>query len=67
MKESDPLRGHCVSCESFRPSYERGAGVCNSSAYFKLKTGKPFGRGAPEGPSVQVGKLDGCKFWRGAW
>lgn len=67
MKQDDPLRGHCVSCANFRPGYQRGVGACSSSDYFKLKTGHSFRRGAPEGPSVEVRKLDGCKFWMGAW
>lgn len=69
MKTNNDFHGKCVSCNSFRNSAKGGGYrycVGNSQA-FREMTGKRFSRGAPEGPSFQVRKLDGCKFWNGVW
>lgn len=63
----DTLSGCCVSCACFRPSKKPLMGYCvDNSQAFKAMTGKKFSRGAPEGPSFPVHKLDGCEFWTAA-
>jgi hypothetical protein len=68
MNSTHPLCNKCVSCNSFKNSNIKGYGYCcgNSQAY-KEMTGNSFSRGAPEGPSFKVRKLDGCKYWTMGW
>lgn len=68
MKEDDPLYRKCVSCTSFVRDFTKGVGICvgNAQAY-KEVTGRNFTRGAPEGPSFSVRKLDSCSHWVAAW
>ena len=51
----------CFRCNSFKNSNIKGYGFCvGNSAAYKEMNGKKFSRGAPEGPSFKVRKLDKC-------
>lgn len=67
--DGSALFGKCVRCIYFERGYQRGKGVCvgNVQALREVKGGKGPFRGAPEGPSFVVRKLDGCSYWRPAW
>ena len=69
MENTSPLWGKCVRCTSFISyRYKTNLGCCtgNPEAYKEI-FGKPFGAGAPEGPTFEVKKLDGCKQFRPLW
>ena len=68
MKTFDFLDKKCVSCLSFKNSNEINFGYCvGNIAAYKEMTGKTFRRGAPEGPSFKVRKLDGCSYYSKAF
>jgi hypothetical protein len=67
MNNKEPLEGRCVKCVNFRNGNEKGIGYCSDSRAFKEVTGKTFRAGAPEGPTFEVRKLDGCSYWEKAW
>jgi hypothetical protein len=65
---NEELKGCCIRCISFKKSIKKGYGYCTGNIQaFKEKTGKNFRAGAPEGPSFEVRKLDGCSYWSPAW
>lgn len=69
INKISPLWGKCVRCISFYPYKDKsGLGCCvgNSQAY-KEVFGKTFRAGAPEGPSFERKKLDGCGQFSPLW
>lgn len=63
-----PLYKKCVSCNSFVNSNIKGYGFCvGNSAAFKEIFGRSFTRGAPEGPSFKVKKIDSCSQYSQAF
>jgi hypothetical protein len=66
--EKTPLYGRCVRCVSFVKGHKKLHGYCSGNFQaFKEVRGKKWVAGAPEGPTFEVRKLDGCSFWQAAW
>lgn len=69
MKNELPLKGRCIRCHYFKSSpIKKGWGVCSGNIYaYKEIFGMNFTRGAPEGPTFEMRKLDGCLQWLQGW